>query len=129
MTAVVFCANHQLKPEKIDLVALSSQVGPIAAAARAQARDLVRRAAIDTHGFRFGKLLDYRDVMFLPGGAKYGDVPGLLALAGGSELLLAGEADGPPLARQAYAGAERKLSIDQGDAKDRAGRVVAWLSK
>ena len=54
--------------------------GPIVAAARALAGDAIDRAAVDTGGFRFAKLLDYRDPRFLPGGAKYLDLPGMLAL-------------------------------------------------
>lgn len=67
--------------------------GPIAAAARALSGSAVAKAAVDTHGFRFAKLLDYRDPMFLPGGAKYLDVPGLLALNEQLPLLVAGESD------------------------------------
>src|SRR5204863_3153248 len=117
LTAVVFCANYKVKPETIDLVALSPQAGPIAAVARGAAEGLVRRAAIDTHGFRFGKLLDYRDVMFLPGGAKYGDVPGLLVLSAGQELWLAGEGQGNDLLKAAYDAkkAAGKLAFDKGD--------------
>jgi hypothetical protein len=40
----------------------------------------IDRAAVDTQGFRFGQVLDYRDPMFLPAGAKYLDLPGLMAL-------------------------------------------------
>jgi hypothetical protein len=130
LTTVVFCSNHQLKPKSIDLIGLAPQVGPIATVARAEARDLVRRAAIDTHGFRFGKLLDYRDVSFLPGGAKYGDLPGFLALSAGDELLLAGEGDGNALLTAAYkaAGSPDKLTFvnNSGDSLD---KVVQWLSR
>jgi len=41
--------------------------GPIVAAARALAGEAIDRAAVDTQGFRFGQVLDYRDPMFLPG--------------------------------------------------------------
>lgn len=127
LTAIVFCANYKVKPDTIDVVALSPQAGPIAAVARAASGGLVRRAAIDTHGFRFGKLLDYRDVMFLPGGAKYGDLPGFLTLSSGEELWLAGE-DGKSL-QASYEGndAGGKLAIDKGDESGRASRALAWL--
>src|SRR5207244_13522706 len=65
--------------------------GPILAAARAVARDEIDLAAIDTRSFRFGKMLDYRDPQFLPGGAKYLDLPGLLALGAPRPLWLTGE--------------------------------------
>ena len=53
-------------------------------------------------GFRFGKLLDYRDPMFLPGGAKYLDLPGLLALGAPHPLWLAGEGQEPAIVTAAY---------------------------
>ncbi len=78
-------------PTSIALVALD-QTGPIAAAARAVLGSNIDRAAIDTHGFRFGKLVDYRDSMFLPGGAKYLDLPGMLVLSAPNPLWISGEA-------------------------------------
>ena len=83
-------AHPEIK--SVSLVAMHS-TGPIAAAARALAGSAVVKAAVDTRGFRFAKLLDYRDPMFLPGGAKYLDVPGLLALSEQLPLLVAGESD------------------------------------
>lgn len=131
LTTVVFCANYKRKPEQIDIVGLSPQAGPIVAVARAQAGDLIRRAAIDTHGFRFGKLLDYRDVMFLPGGAKYGDLPGFLALSAGEDLWLAGEGAGSEVVKGAYAAtkADNKLSLDKEDKTGRSERALAWIAK
>ena len=131
LTTIVFCANFERKPEKIDIVGLSPQAGPIVAAARSQAGGLVRRAAIDTHGFRFGKLLDYRDVMFLPGGAKYGDLPGMLALSAGEDVWLAGEGEGNDLVKSAYTARQSvdKLAFDSGDEAGRIARALAWIVK
>ena len=70
--------------------------GPLAAAAVAQARDAVSAAALDTGGFRFGKILDLWDVNFLPGGARYWDLPGMLALCAPVRLALMGEGDQAP---------------------------------
>jgi hypothetical protein len=131
LTTIVFCSNYERKPEKLDIVGLSPQAGPIVAAARAQAGNLIRRAAIDTHGFRFAKLLDYRDVMFLPGGAKYGDVPALLALSSPGELWVAGEGEGSGVAQSAFAAsnAKDKLQFDGGEEAGRLNRAIAWLLK
>ena len=65
--------------------------GPWVAAARAQADDGIHRTAVDTGGFRFGHVLDIHDVNFLPGGAKYGDLPGFIALGGSANIFVAGE--------------------------------------
>ena len=70
------------------------KMGAVAAAARATAGGAIAKAAVDTGAFRFGQLLDYRDPMFLPGGSKYLDVPGLLCVAAAQPLWVAGEKDG-----------------------------------
>jgi hypothetical protein len=64
---------------------------------------LVGRAALDLAGFRFGKLTDLRHPDFTPGGARYGDVPGLVALGVPGRTLLLGEEAIPPLVRSVYA--------------------------
>ena len=69
------------------------KMGAVAAAARGVAGNAISKAAIDTGAFRFGQLLDYRDPMFLPGGSKYLDVPGLLCVASAQPLWVAGETD------------------------------------
>jgi dienelactone hydrolase len=100
--------GEQPNPASIALIALD-QTGPIAAAARAVLGSNVDRTAIDTRGFRFGKLVDYRDSMFLPGGAKYLDLPGMLILNAPNPLWLAGEATGS----QTHAWIEKAYAIQQ----------------
>ena len=51
---------------------------------------------IDTEGFRYGNVKDLHDPGFLPGGARYFDLPGFVSLATQSRLLLAGEGDALP---------------------------------
>ncbi|MEY3492489.1 MAG: hypothetical protein RL309_1617, partial [Verrucomicrobiota bacterium] len=84
--------SSQPKVKKVSLAGFG-KMGAIAAAARASTGGAIAKAAIDTAGFRFGQLLDYRDPMFLPGGAKYLDVPGLLCVASTQALWVAGEKD------------------------------------
>jgi dienelactone hydrolase len=95
------------------------QMGAVAAAARAVTGGAIAKAAVDTGGFRFGQLLDYRDPMFLPGGAKYLDVPGLLCVSSTQPLWVAGEKD-HTLFRSAT------LHLDGTDAKTAA---ATWLLK
>jgi dienelactone hydrolase len=95
------------------------QMGAVAAAARAVTGGAIAKAAVDTGGFRFGQLLDYRDPMFLPGGAKYLDVPGLLCVGSTQPLWVAGEKD-HTLFRSAT------LHLDGTDAKTAA---ATWLLK
>jgi dienelactone hydrolase len=105
------------------------QIGPIVAAARAVAGDAIDLAAIDTGGFRFGELLDYRDPRFLPGGAKYLDLPGLLALGAPRPLWLAGEKSQPDGVTNLYAaaGGEKKLTMFTGPRADEKAAASGWL--
>ncbi len=109
LSIVSFLRNAKVgshaNPKTIAIAALGPQTGPVAIAARALAGEAVDRAAVDTHAFRFGKVLDYRDPMFLPGGAKYLDLPGMITLNAPHALWLKGEG------------------------KDTEGSVVEWLMK
>jgi hypothetical protein len=101
---------------------------PAAALALAQAGDSVDRAAIDTRGFRFLKLTDYLDANFLPGGAKYGDLPGVLSLAAPAELWLAGETtESATITKQAYAASGGRLTFHSGQPDAAAGAALDWI--
>jgi len=93
ISLVTFLRNTKVgshpNPESV-VLAGRGQMGPIALAARALAGSAVDRAAVETGEFRFGKVLDYRDPMFLPGGSKYLDVPGLITLNGDLPLQTGG---------------------------------------
>lgn len=118
------------KASSVEVVGFGG-TGPIVAAARALAGENISRAAIDTNGFRFAKLLDYRDPQFLPGGAKYLDVPGLLALGAPHALWLAGEGAQPALVSDLYkvAGKPDQLTAFGGEAAQKAASAVEWLLK
>jgi hypothetical protein len=131
LNVISFVKNNEHRPESVELIALDS-TAPIAAAALARCNGAVTRAVLDTRGFRFLKLHDYLDASFLPGGAKYGDLPGLLSLAAPAKLWLGGEtADSAALVKQAYAAAGAADAItlagDQGDGARSA--AMAWLLK
>ncbi len=81
------------RPHKI-FVAGVEGAGVIAAAATALAPSAVRQLACDTGGFRFAQLDNAWDVNFVPGGAKYGDVPALLALCASVKTTVVGETRG-----------------------------------
>jgi hypothetical protein len=95
LSIVSFLRNAKVgshpNPKTVCLAGFGAQTGPIVVAARALAGEAVDRAASDTGGFRFGKVLDYRDPMFLPGGAKYLDLPGMISLNTPHALWLKGE--------------------------------------
>ena len=73
---------------------------------------------------------DYLDVNFLPGGAKYGDLPGILALAAPTKIAVAGETvESASLARGAYAAVGAKENLVLADKQDAAGAVRFVLGK
>ena len=90
LTLISFVRHDEHRPEKVHLVGVSG-AGPWVAAARAQAGEAIDGAVVDTGGFRFRNLTSYRDVNFLPGAVKYGDLPGLLSLSAPHQLVFAGE--------------------------------------
>jgi hypothetical protein len=91
LTAVKFIKTYERPSKRIQLACLD-EAAPVAAAAAGMCGDAIDTLAIDTHGFRFGKVLDLHDPNFLPGGAKYGDLLGMLALGSVKTPWLAGEA-------------------------------------
>ncbi len=90
LTLVAFVSHHELSPSEVWLLGLD-HAGPWAAAAMAQADGEVDRAAICTGGFRFIDVPRIRDENLLPGGAKYHDLPGMLALAAPHKMCVADE--------------------------------------
>jgi dienelactone hydrolase len=129
LTVATFLKAQGGEGELLDVVALDG-TGPIAAAFRAQAGDAVDKAAIHTGGFRFGRVLDIHDVNFLPGGAKYGDLPGMLSLGAPGKLWLSGEGErAPELLNKLYeeSGAPRHLTIGIGDRQQTRDTAVDWI--
>lgn len=88
---VAFVLGHEYQPKQVSLVGWRGRAGIWAAAARAQTRDIVANAVVHTRGFRFADVNDIHSPAFLPGGAKYGDVPGMLAVAAPAKLWVADE--------------------------------------
>lgn len=124
-----FLRDHEKRPERIDLVGVAG-AGPVAAGARAQARGLVGRAAIDLDGFRFSRLLDLRHPDFTPGAAKYGDVDVLLALGVPGKTLVLGETELPRITRATYATRSEPTLLHlgkQGGAVDRRRQAAEFL--
>jgi dienelactone hydrolase len=124
LTVLAFVKNHELEPKRIDLVGLNG-AGPWAAAASAQAGDIIDAAAIDTQGFRFGKVLDIHSTDFLPGGAKYGDLPGMLAIGAPKKLWLSGE--GGKLPGNVATIYSRSGKATSAEGKAMAADAVDWL--
>jgi len=125
--SVLRFARSRHADASIMLVSLDGS-GPWAAAALAQAQGAVAKAAIDTSGFRFGKVQDIHSPDFLPGGAKYFDLPGMIALAAPTPLWLGGEAEPAEVTVAGYraAGSPQALKTG-GKSSDRVDDAIHWL--
>ncbi|MBK9139537.1 MAG: acetylxylan esterase [Verrucomicrobia bacterium] len=104
--------------------------GPWVAAARAVAGQSIHAAAVDTGGFRFLNVKDIYSPDFLPGGAKYGDLPGMLAVGAPGRLWVTGETtESLALVREQYRDAAgERLAISE-VAADPAAAAAAWLAR
>ncbi len=114
---------------RVTLVALDGQSVAWAALARAHAGTLVDAAAFATNGFRFGSVTGLEDAAFLPGGAKYGDLPALLTLAAPQILWLAGETpDAIALLKDTYraAAAPKALTVSKASGERLTRDAIAW---
>jgi dienelactone hydrolase len=110
---VLAALKTRLEVKQVFLIG-SEGAGPWVTAALAVAREAVHRAVVDTGGFRFRQLSAIDDAHFLPGGAKYLDLPGMLALAAPLPVLVAGEKQAElAVVSQVYeaAGAAEKLEF------------------
>jgi len=127
LSAVKYIKQRNSETKVLALVGLKG-AGHWVAAARAQAGGAVDLAAIDTAGFRFGKILDIRDVDFLPGGAKYGDLPGIICLHTPGKMWLAGEGKGETI-KEFYemAGAHDKLVVSDVTSENAPDAAIKWL--
>ena len=128
LSAVAYLKGTRPEGQKIALVGLGG-AGPWVAAARAQAGPAVDVAVVDTAGFRFAKIAALDDPDLLPGGAKYLDLPGILALSAPHRLIVLGEkGQTPPVVSAAYqaAGQPDNLTV-LGEAAPLD--LVKWLAQ
>jgi hypothetical protein len=129
LTVTRFLIDREAPGARLHVVGLGG-AGPWVVAARALAGGKIDRIAVDTGGFRFGKVLDLRDVNFLPGGAKYMDLPGLIAMGAPGRLWLAGEGlVAPKVVETVYAfmKAEDRVKTSDGPVSERAMGAVGWI--
>jgi len=129
LSAVNYVKNQPRPGARLSVVGLDG-AGAWVAAARAQCGGAIDQAVIGTGGFRFSAILDLWDPNFLPGGAKYGDLPALLALGAPGRLFVAGEAEeGLTLAQAHYQAmkAEKNLTRFAGQPQEARSAALDWL--
>ena len=133
LTAIHFLGTAKIgdhpHPSSVALVGFDG-TGQIAAAARAVAGTAIDKCVIATNGFRFGNLLDYRDLDFLPGGSKYLDIPGILAVGPTTPLWLMDGGSDIALVKDVYKKASsNNIEMYSGDKDVAEAAGVAWLLK
>ena len=129
LAVIALVKRDDVKQHVIDVVGPNG-AGPLVAAAVTQAQGTVTRAAINTEGFRFADSKDVYDINFMPGAAKYDDLPGLLALSAPTRLWLAGEGkEAPRIVSTTFiaAGGLENLTTFSGESRDIAKAAVEWL--
>ncbi|NLS94916.1 MAG: acetylxylan esterase [Planctomycetaceae bacterium] len=129
LTAVAWCHTDAMAAERVHLVGLAG-AGRWVAAARALCYRTVDRAVVDTGGFRFASIDRFDHPDFLPGGAKYLDLPGMLALNARDPLWLAGEGEqAPAIVSAAYEAAKspENFTVFDGTQEDKATAAIDWL--
>jgi hypothetical protein len=129
LAVIALLKRNDSEMNQIDVVGLNG-TGPLVAAAVAQTQGAIAQAAINTEGFRFADLKDVYDVSFVPGAAKYNDLPGVLALLAPTRLWLAGEGEiAPTIVKAAYvaAGEDKNLMIFAGKVSNTEKAAVEWL--
>jgi hypothetical protein len=129
LTLVAFERGGRAPADRVYMIGLAG-AGHWVAAARAIAGSAIDRAAIDTAGFRFARIAKFDNPDFLPGGAKYNDLPGMIALSAPNPLWLAGEGETlPEVISAAYRAAGRPITATaySGNSAERESAAVTWL--
>lgn len=75
-----------------------------------------------------GLWIDLRSPDFLPGGAKYGDLPGMLAAGEPGTLWLAGEEDDNALLKSRHTNPDSRLTLVNKSGADVAAAAVEFLN-
>lgn len=127
LTVTAWINGDEHSPAALHAVGVNGG-GPLLAAARAIAGDEFAAAAIDSNGFRFDSLVDWKDARFLPGAVKYGDVPSLLSLSAPAKLWIGGEPEVPAIVTTAYNESGMPGAVESGGARlDATTAAVDWI--
>ena len=127
LTITAWINGDEHSPQALHAVGVNGG-GPLLAAARAIAGSEFDAAAIDTAGFRFANLTDWKHADFLPGAVKYGDIPTLLSLSAPNKLWIGGEEEVPPIVTTAYTAAKTPNSVSTaGTRLDTTAAAIDWI--
>lgn len=82
LTLVQFCRTRDQHPARSVRLVARGPAAALGTAAAFLAKSALAGAEVESTGFRFDSVTDFRDAGFLPGALKYGDLPALRRLAG-----------------------------------------------
>lgn len=117
---VAFIRGHERDAQRLTLLGIDA-MAPVVALAGAVAGDAVDACEVAPGGFRFADVDDIQHPSFLPGGARYLDLPGILALHAPRPLTIRTESPDDYAATQkiyAAAGAPDHLQLQEGKSAD-----------
>ncbi len=126
LSTVAVLRDMSSAEKQIDLVGLNG-AGHWAAAARAQAGAAVARTAIDTAAFRFANVESIDDPDFFPGGAKYLDFPGIIALCAPGPVWLTGEGAESPIPQKTFNAAGKPEALSFYTGEQPTEKAIEWL--
>ena len=127
LTTIAWINGDEHSPQALHAIGVNGG-GTLLAAARAIAGSEVEKAAIDTAGFRFEDLSDWKHAAFLPGAVKYGDVPTLLSLSAPHKIWIGGETELPPIVKTVYSHQSAANAVaTSGSRLDSVTAAVDWL--
>lgn len=99
-----------VRPQNITLEA-TSEFAPVAVLAACLLEEPIAHLKIDLNGFRFQQITHYRDINFLVGAIKYGDIPVMLGLANVSMLTVSDTMPLPELTQQLFEGQKERIVV------------------
>ena len=126
LTLTAWINGDEHGPKALHAVGINGG-GPLLAAARAIAGSEFNAAAIDTAGFRFTNLTDWKHADFLPGAVKYGDISTLLSLSAPNDLWIGGEESMPSIVTTAYDAVNAKDAVSTSDRLDATAAAIDWI--
>ena len=127
LTVTAWINGDEHSPKALHAVGVNGG-GALLAAARAIAGSEFNTAAIDTRGFRFADVNDWKNADFLPGAVKYGDMPTLLSLSAPHKVWIGGEEKVPEIVKTSYTTAGGEKKVDHAGARlDTTTAAVEWI--
>jgi hypothetical protein len=129
-TDLLAVISHALakKPNEVSLLGTGSAALWVAPASL-HTGSLVKRIAIADGSARFADAASYRDVKFVPGAVKYGDLPALLALRAPDQLAVMSDQPAPEIVSKAYRSAGGTSHLQWENVGGGTDTILSWMER